>query len=283
MSKSIRRLLKWMKREGNRTIKVRYRRGRKFAEVRYKTVTVNSGAWCLRDLADLHLASSFGVLPLGSDIGELVGKLYEVQMHHNWYKAMTDGNAHTVRASVSMRVSRTNEQQGSRNITYTDDESCESKGTLSANVHITPVSNDVRNRRYFNQIIGFNVPLQIAWELVPFSFVVDWFLPVGEVLSRFEPKRFFGSLAAEVQFLSRWSSVKTISRVERTVHAGIQPSVFGRKDQFVISSGGHSVREMTVYERQTSWPALNWMPPKGAFGLKQAGLSLSLVVTRLFK
>jgi hypothetical protein len=31
-------------------------------------------------------------------------------------------------------------------------------------------------------VFGLNNPLTIAWEIVPFSFVVDWFLPIGEAL-----------------------------------------------------------------------------------------------------
>lgn len=48
-------------------------------------------------------------------------------------------------------------------------------------------------RKYFFQIfsseldlfnnLGLTNPLAIAWEVVPFSFVVDWFLPIGNFLS----------------------------------------------------------------------------------------------------
>lgn len=31
-------------------------------------------------------------------------------------------------------------------------------------------------------LLGLNDPLTVAWELVPFSFVVDWFLPIGDYL-----------------------------------------------------------------------------------------------------
>jgi hypothetical protein len=31
--------------------------------------------------------------------------------------------------------------------------------------------------------LGMVDPLQVAWEIVPYSFVVDWFLPVGSFLS----------------------------------------------------------------------------------------------------
>jgi hypothetical protein len=35
------------------------------------------------------------------------------------------------------------------------------------------------------QQLGFINPLSVAWELVPFSFVVDWFGNVGQVLASF--------------------------------------------------------------------------------------------------
>lgn len=40
----------------------------------------------------------------------------------------------------------------------------------------TPAINDLKE-------LGFTNPLLVAWELVPFSFVVDWFTPVGDYLS----------------------------------------------------------------------------------------------------
>lgn len=33
------------------------------------------------------------------------------------------------------------------------------------------------------QLAGLNDPLSVAWELVPYSFVIDWFIPVGNWLS----------------------------------------------------------------------------------------------------
>lgn len=34
----------------------------------------------------------------------------------------------------------------------------------------------------FANAFGLNNPLEVAWELVPFSFIVDWFLPVGDAI-----------------------------------------------------------------------------------------------------
>lgn len=33
---------------------------------------------------------------------------------------------------------------------------------------------------------GFTNPLSVAWELVPYSFVVDWFLPIGNYLEQLD-------------------------------------------------------------------------------------------------
>lgn len=40
---------------------------------------------------------------------------------------------------------------------------------------------------YTLEQVGFVNPLSVAWELVPFSFVVDWFVPVGEYLTNVIP------------------------------------------------------------------------------------------------
>lgn len=37
--------------------------------------------------------------------------------------------------------------------------------------------------------LGLLNPLEIAWELVPYSFVIDWFLPVGNVISSLDATR----------------------------------------------------------------------------------------------
>lgn len=56
--------------------------------------------------------------------------------------------------------------------------------------------------------MGFTNPLVIAWELVPFSFVVDWFVNVGDVLSSFTD--FLG-----VSFTNlHWSEIQVASVVD---------------------------------------------------------------------
>lgn len=56
--------------------------------------------------------------------------------------------------------------------------------------------------------IGFVDPLVTTWEVIPFSFIVDWFTNIGELVSTFSP-------FANGELLGTWTSERV--RVERTV------------------------------------------------------------------
>jgi hypothetical protein len=60
-------------------------------------------------------------------------------------------------------------------------------------------------------------PLAIAWELVPFSFVVDWFVGVGSYLDSWENHyRFKGAFQGGYRTDS-YKEIFTVTRVGRTV------------------------------------------------------------------
>lgn len=51
--------------------------------------------------------------------------------------------------------------------------------------------------------LGMTNPLSVAWELVPFSFVVDWFSPVGDWLSALDSTLGFSFLSGSVSKVHR--------------------------------------------------------------------------------
>jgi hypothetical protein len=55
--------------------------------------------------------------------------------------------------------------------------------------------------------LGITNPLLVAWELVPFSFVVDWFLPIGNYLE---------SLDSLLGYETAYTSTSTFQVVEWT-------------------------------------------------------------------
>jgi len=58
---------------------------------------------------------------------------------------------------------------------------------------------------FIAQQLGFANPLSIAWELVPFSFVVDWFTNVGQILGQFSE---FAGLSLSETYKTHFQVVK---------------------------------------------------------------------------
>lgn len=58
--------------------------------------------------------------------------------------------------------------------------------TVRENICQSRLVMHVENNPTFSQRFGLNNPYAIAWELVPFSFVVDYFLPIGDTISALE-------------------------------------------------------------------------------------------------
>jgi hypothetical protein len=82
---------------------------------------------------------------------------------------------------------------------------------------------------------GITNPLEVAWELVPFSFVADWFFPVGAYL---------GSLDADFGWSFKGGSVTRV--MKRTVtgwssfsRTAITPGMYGVDGSFSAPKASH--------------------------------------------
>lgn len=114
--------------------------------------------------------------------------------------------------------------------------------------------------------IGITNPLQLAWELVPFSFVADWFLPIGDYLSSLDAT--FG-----LQFLkgSRTYFVSTNVHCERK--GGILPD--GRSTWVDIRSRRTLVdTQRTVL---TDFPSIAMPVFENPFTLTRAANAIALL------
>lgn len=58
---------------------------------------------------------------------------------------------------------------------------------------------------------GLVNPLEVAWELVPFSFVADWFLPIGDAIRNL-------TSTVGLTFHSGWVSTKLLHTLESSVY-----------------------------------------------------------------
>lgn len=119
-----------------------------------------------KTFADLWLELHFGWEPLIKDIGSAVEVLQGSPP-----ACMVVGRGTSKEKSLRFTGGGTQRDFVERDYTFST--------KVKANVRV-----ENPNLALANQM-GFINPLSVAWELVPFSFVVDWFLPVGGFLNSF--------------------------------------------------------------------------------------------------
>jgi hypothetical protein len=100
----------------------------------------------------------------------------------------------------------------------------------------------------FHQL-GINNPLSVPWELLPFSFVVDWFIPIGQ---------FIESLAATsgLTFVDGWKTIRNVSETKLKVTGNGKSVVSGaaRYGPLVGSRGAERFVMDIVRTKLTAFP-----------------------------
>lgn len=107
--------------------------------------------------------------------------------------------------------------------------------------------------------LGLINPVAIAWELVPFSFVVDWFLPIGNYLqsltdfvglNREDPfTTWYSTLARDYKFSNQWWSASRLDHRVNVLRQLILPSPPSLRSRF---TGFYSVRGANAIALLTS-------------------------------
>jgi len=120
------------------------------------------------------LMYSYAVRPLLADV---FGAMSALEKRHSRPDVVT------VRASSSSEldvgISTTGAKLGRADVSW------ELKGSLKSRA---AVSFEIANPfLYTLSQVGLTNPLNVAWELVPFSFVVDWFIPIGKYFDGLVP------------------------------------------------------------------------------------------------
>lgn len=125
--------------------------------------------------------------------------------------------------------------------------------------------------------LGFTSPVALGWELVPFSFVVDWFLPIGQTLQLLHA---FEGLNFQSGYLTQFT--KTITTVsynyDKTVdHGG------GFIDQYTRK--GRGTAEAFLHSRAvlTDFPRPDLPTPKSPFSVIHAANAAALLTIALTK
>lgn len=142
----------------------------------------------LKNLANLHLNYSFGWMPFLSDVWALYSAMFRMRkrildfidgankaktVHYSWKVP-----SHT--ASVTHDITF----YGSPRFITVEDEFSEVElhATMQYSYTVGNYSKLVSELGGWLDALGINLNLQIIWNAIPFSFVVDWFFNVGQWL-----------------------------------------------------------------------------------------------------
>lgn len=113
-----------------------------------------------------------------------------------------------------------------------------------------------------------NNPLLTAWELVPYSFVVDWFIPIGNFLSQF-------SASHGLQFVSGTSVTYIKYSANRSYYHNRSAYPNGARFENLISQEYFSVRREVHSSSPIGFPVF-----ENGLGVKRALNALALITQR---
>lgn len=194
-------------------------------------------------LAQRWLEYSYGWKPTMSDIWGLYQELQKVHT----------GNFKTVRLKTTSVRKRNLSYSGFSNVINVEEVGVKMTTRYREEAVLKTAS-----------AIGISNPLAVAWELTPYSFVLDWAIGVGEYLS---------SLDALVGIKDCLVSVGTVQKSE----------VSGRRNSTTIATGGsHGVAVTTTITKTRNGVSAPWFPlPQldGAFSPARAANALALLRT----
>lgn len=131
--------------------------------------------------------------------------------------------------------------------------------------------------------LGIGNPLEVAWELVPFSFVADWFLPVGNFLK---------SLTATqgLVFVNGYKSHRMSHKYEITYSGDGGSHVYGTRQYTTESGSGMASREDFEFHRSLltdfpspSFPSVRDPRDSNTHGVYQALSAISLLQSLFLK
>lgn len=197
------------------------------------------------------LAYQYGWKPLMGDI-------------YDSYKHLVKG--FDTRLQV-LSVSRFLREQTSSKLTVPNfkDSSIRTTARLGAKMFFVPSDNFLSRA---NQV-GMINPFEVAWAVVPFSFVVDWFIPVGNLLEAM-------SARMSVDFVDGYYGIKLTT-------IGLKSNCTKSASGFRVVSSTTSVRRETTSYRRTVMTGLPWPAPhfKSPFSTSHVTSAIALIAQLL--
>jgi len=215
------------------------------------------------------LSQQFGFIPLVSDITALWrssrnvhSELLRIQKEQSRPTRMRKGIRAEVNASLAL-------VQSPANLSL---ENVRSHGELYVTYHARPsryldVTDPAVISAVSRSLYGFDKPLGVLWEATPFSFVADWFYPIGDYLKTLEKSTFAGRLA--------------ISDIVTCARGQVSGDVFASFDTTTGRQKMPCGRLLsTLFDRKIGLPSVAPFSDLSLPGVKQCILGAALVLQK---
>jgi len=229
-----------------------------------------------KDLSNGYLIYQFGVKPLIREVESLFGGTVSLLKRLDFLRR-TKGSVFTARYSESVSYSYTDRNLGLADV----------YGFRNSEMHLRNIQGKILytcTARIKNDLVdlddlfagvklylaglGGNTAVVFLWDLVPFSFVVDWFANVSGVLEKYATLNPFGG---ELKVLSADTSFKKDCTADLTIEG----------DQLVESPIPYGTLRLQQYDRQPGLDCgLNIFSPLSSLTPHQLGILSALIIQR---
>lgn len=190
--------------------------------------------------SNVWLALQYGWLPLLSDVYGSCEALEKSDENRDRYRA-------TVKASHSRKETSDRLLTSAYGGCYVE----VNKQTTTSYKAMTRLDYVLRNPLLATMSqVGVTNPLEVAWELVPFSFVADWFVPVGRYLSDLDATIGWEFLGGSTSTKIEQTHNPTVKRIH--VGPNAQYGIQTKNSTYAYVSGGKG-RSM-AFNRQVYGP-----------------------------
>lgn len=151
----------------------------------------NVKSWSIKDIPNAHLWYSFGIKPLMKDMESLVKVLKSLTERLTWFRK-NHGKPVKVQFSkdLSTSIRPTNKivdwSLGKTSYVYKNYR-CKYHAYALIVYDVSQLSDLELQAKILLHSFGVDKPLSVLWEAMPYSFVLDWFVKLGDWINRLQP------------------------------------------------------------------------------------------------
>lgn len=126
--------------------------------------------------------------------------------------------------------------------------------------------------------LGIGNPLEVAWEIIPFSFVADWFLPVGTFLSSL-------TATSGLVFVTGYKSIRNVSQTDFSFQGNGKTTVSGGTRYGPLRGGAKGQRFIMdqIRSKLTDFPTASFPGFRDPRDNKSGGLIQALSAIALLQ